>query len=100
MMSHGRGLSMTGNELLDPILLALADEFESHKTNSAGVEVKPLPGEWEVLREFLARQYAEGLMLYNGTGKVSWSVKLTTKGYTTYLPRIQAQRVLGTGKIA
>ena len=86
---------MSDEELLDPILLSLADEFEAHKPNSGGVIVQPVNGEWEALREFLARQYAEGLMLHSGTGKPSWSVKLTAKGYTKYLPLINAKRKLG-----
>ena len=88
------------NDLLDSMLLSLADEFEAHKPNSAGIAVEPLPGEWEALREFLAHQFAEGLMLYTGSGKPSWSVKLTPKGYATYMPRIRANRALGTAKTA
>lgn len=89
---------MSDNELLDPILLSLADELEAHKPNSAGIAVEPLPGEWEVLREVLVRQFADGLMLYTGTGKPSWFVKLTPKGYATYLPRIKALRFFNAGK--
>lgn len=87
---------MSENEPLDSMLLPLADAFEAHKPNLAGVEVKPLPGEWEPLREFLAQRFAEGLMVYSGTGKESWCVQLTQKGYTAYLPRIKAKRILGT----
>ena len=91
---------MSDNELLDSILLSLGDEFEAHRPNSAGIAVEPLPGEWEALREFLARQFAAGLMLYSGTGKPSWFVKLTQKGYMTHLPRIDALRALGRSKSA
>lgn len=84
---------MSSNHLLDPILPSLGDYFEAHKPNSAGIEIKPLPGEWEALRELLAHQFADGLMFYAGTGKPSWIVKLTPKGYSTYLPRIKALRV-------
>jgi hypothetical protein len=87
---------MSDNELLDPILPSLADGFEAHKSNFAGIEVKPLPGEWEALRELLAHQFAAGLILYIGTGKPSWIVKLTQPGYTTHWPRIQALRAIGT----
>jgi hypothetical protein len=91
---------MSGNELLDSMLLSLADEFEAHRPNSAGIAVEPLPGEWEALRGFLARQFADGAMLYNGTGKPSWFIKLTQKGYITYRPRIEALRALGRSRSA
>jgi hypothetical protein len=97
MLSVG-GLVMSDNELLDPILRSLADGFEAHKSNFAGIEIRPLPGEWEPLRELLARQFAAGLMLYFGSGTPSWIVKLTQQGYTTHLPRIQALRAIGTAK--
>jgi|HubBroStandDraft_6_1064221.scaffolds.fasta_scaffold626862_2 hypothetical protein len=91
---------MSDNELLDPVLLSLADDFEAHRPNSAGREIKPEPGEWEALRELLARQFADGLMLYSGHGKPSWLVKLTQKGYTAHRPRIEALRALGRSKSA
>lgn len=39
---------MSDKELLDPILLSLADDFEAHRPNSAGREIKPEPGEWKL----------------------------------------------------
>jgi hypothetical protein len=91
---------MSDNELLDSMLLSLADEFEAHKGNSAGREIKPKPGEWEALRALLARQFADGFMLYSGQGSPSWAVKLTQKGYTEHLPRIEALRALGRARTA
>jgi hypothetical protein len=85
---------MSDDRLLDPILRSLADDFEAHKPNSAGIVIEPLAGEWEPLRELLARLFADGLLHYAGTGKPSWFVKLTAKGYTMYLTRIQALRAL------
>jgi hypothetical protein len=83
---------MSDNDLLDPILPSLADDFETHRPNSAGREIKPKPGEWEALRELFAGQFAKGLMLYSGQGKPSWVVKLTPKGYTAHKSRIVALR--------
>jgi len=87
---------MSDKKLLDSILPSLADDFEAHRSNSAGVEIKPEPGEWEALRELFASQFAGGLMLYSGQGKPSWGVKLTPKGYTGQLSRISALRTLTT----
>jgi hypothetical protein len=86
---------MSDNDLLDPILLSLADNFEAGKGRRIVVSASS-PEEWERLREFLAHQLAEGLMLY--TGRESWNCKLTPKGYAKYLPRIRALRVLGPPK--
>jgi hypothetical protein len=91
---------MSDNDLLDPILPSLADDFEAHRPNSAGREIKPKPGEWEALRALFAYQFASGFMLYSGQGNPSWIVKLTQRGYTEHLPRIEALRVLGRPKSA
>jgi hypothetical protein len=73
-------------DLLNPVLLVLADIFESNKGYFA--EVRPSSDEEKVpLREFLAQQVAEGLMERQGD-----SYRLTAKGYTTYLPQIRALR--------
>jgi hypothetical protein len=88
---------MPDNELLDSVLLSLADAFEANKGHA--VLVSPSSQEeWEPLREFLAGQSAEGLMRYGG--KESWSCALTPKGYATYRPRIEALRALGRSKTA
>jgi hypothetical protein len=91
---------MSDNDLLNSILRPLADDFEAHKPNSGGREIKPEAGEWEALRELFARQFAKGLMLYSGQGKPSWFVKLTPKGYVEYESRIEALRALGTSRTA
>jgi hypothetical protein len=91
---------MSDQEILNHILLSLADDFEAHRPNSAGIAIQPLPGEWEALRGFFARQFAEGLMLYTGSGQPSWAVKLTPAGYATYQPKVEAMRALGTSKTA
>jgi hypothetical protein len=73
-------------DLLNPVLLALADIFESNKGYFA--EIKPSSDEERVpLREFLTQQVAEGLM-----ERQADSYRLTPKGYTAYLPRIRALR--------
>jgi hypothetical protein len=87
--------SMPDNKLLDEMLLSLADAYESQKNRIVTVEPRS-PEEWETLRDFLPRQAAGGLIAYIGTGKPSWAVALTTKGYTTYSPRITAKRALGS----
>ncbi len=84
---------MSKKQLLDPVLLSLADQFEANKGRF--VIIKPSSvEEWEPLREFLALQVAEGLMNAFGTD----SFRLTPKGYATYLPRIRALRAFAPAK--
>jgi hypothetical protein len=94
------GAVMSDNDLLDPILPSLADDFEAHRPNSAGREIKPKPEEWEALRVLFARQFTDGFMLHSGQGKASWTVKLTQQGYTEHLPRIEALRAFGGARTA
>ena len=84
---------MSENDILDSILLALADAYETHRNRAVLVEAQT-PGEWEPLRAFLAQQSADGLMTYWGTGKPTWNVAFTDKGYSTYSTRITAKRAL------
>jgi len=84
---------MSDTELLNPILLPLADNFEA-RGNGAYVEPSSLE-EWEPLRAFLARLYAEGLISFQVLGRKMFGCQLTQKGYTTYLPMITALRALG-----
>jgi hypothetical protein len=87
---------MSNNELLDSILIPLAELFEMRQ-RLRKLPVSPSsPEEWEPLRDLLAHQFAEGLMLYSGTR--SWNCELTPKGYATHLPRIRALRVFGGSK--
>jgi hypothetical protein len=73
-------------DLLNPVLLVLADIFESDKGHFA--EIKPSSDEEKVpLREFLTQQVAEGLM-----ERQADYYRLTRRGYTTYLPKIRALR--------
>jgi hypothetical protein len=77
-------------DLLDPVLLALADLFENPKTRARLVEIKPSSeAETLPLRQFLAQQVADGLMDARGE-----SYRLSPKGYTTYLQRIRYLRGL------
>jgi len=77
-------------DLLDSMLLPLAELFEEPKTRARFVEIKPSSEEEKVsLREFLTQQVADGLM-QEGIGGGSYH--LTPKGYKTYLPRIRYLR--------
>jgi hypothetical protein len=59
---------MSDNELLDSMFLSLADAFEANKGHA--VLVRPSSQEeWEPLREFFARQSAEGLMRYSARNR-------------------------------
>ena len=58
------------DELLDSILVPLADLFESRKRRKLPVSPSS-PEEWEPLRNLLAEQFAKGLMIYGGT--TSWN---------------------------
>jgi hypothetical protein len=84
---------MPDNTPLDDMLLPLADAYEVRRNRAVLVEVRSVE-EWEPLREFLAQQFADGLMTYWGTGRPTWNVAFTDKGYSTYLPRIRATRAL------
>jgi hypothetical protein len=86
---QGEGLPFDvepATDLLDPVLLPLADLFESDKGYFAVIQA--LSKDEEVpLREFLAQQVADGLMQ-----EARGAYRLTAKGYTTYLPRIRYLR--------
>lgn len=84
---------MSDNALLDDMLLALADAYETQRNRAVLVEALSAE-EWEALRAFLAQHLAEGLMVYWGTGRPTWNVAFTDKGYSTNSPRIRAKRAL------
>lgn len=78
------------DELLDPILLSLANLYESGAKNRSQTILPSSEKERFPLREFLTEQVAEGLL----ERPSSDNYRLTSKGYTTYLPRIRALRRL------
>lgn len=85
---------MSDNELLDGMLPSLMDAHKTRRNRAIDIVVRS-PEEWEPLRDLFARLSAEGLMTCTGTGRPSWAVALTDKGYTKYLPRITAMKALG-----
>jgi hypothetical protein len=81
---------MTKTEILDSILLCLADAFEAGNRTGRTITHASLE-EYEVLRECIAELVAEcsvidpqGMKIYH----------LTKSGYLKYKPRIDALRVL------
>lgn len=83
----------TKEEILDEILLGLADSFEAGNRHGYGIEQDPLrPEEFEPLRECLADMISEGWL----TQRYSFRIyDLTPAGYRHFKPRIQALRFLG-----
>lgn len=80
------------NEILDAILLSLADEFEAG--NPHGRTIDPsCAEEFEPLRECLADLIAEGFLARRCPFKI---YNLTSAGYLKFKPRIQALRSLGS----
>jgi hypothetical protein len=76
------------NEILDAILLPLADLYESGKPRWQQIDPAS-PEEYEPLRECLAELRAEGsLRMPHANGPF----QLTAEGYQKYLPRIKALR--------
>ena len=81
----------TKDEVLDEILLGLADEFEAG--NPHGRTFGPsFPEKFEPLRECLADMIAEGWLAQRRPVKI---YNLTPAGYRQFKPRIQALRALG-----
>jgi hypothetical protein len=79
------------DEVLDEILLPLADEFEAG--NPRGRTFDPsCPEEFEPLRECVADLLAEQWLAQSGPFKI---YTLTPAGYRNFKPRIQALRTLG-----
>jgi hypothetical protein len=82
--------SISESDILDQMLLPLADIFEAGNTKM--YDVRPsCSEEYEPLRECLAGLIAEGsLSDFDGTK----SYRLTPNGYTKYKDRIRALRTL------
>jgi|HubBroStandDraft_4_1064222.scaffolds.fasta_scaffold2320161_1 hypothetical protein len=81
----------TTSEILNELLLPLADEFEAG--NPHGRTFDPsCPEEFEPLRECLADLIAEGWLAQRGPFKI---YVLTPDGYRNLKPRINALRALG-----
>jgi hypothetical protein len=78
------------NQMLDEILLCLADEFEGGSRAGRTIEPKTAE-EFEPLREMLAIQVAEGWLHYQNFGKLN-VYRLTNAGYAKHKPRIDALR--------
>jgi len=78
------------NQMLDEILLCLADEFEGGSRVGRTIEPKTAE-EFEPLREMLAIQVAEGWLHYQNFGTLN-VYRLTNAGYAKHKPRIDALR--------
>jgi hypothetical protein len=78
------------SEMLDEILLCLADEFEGGSRVGRTIEPKTAE-EFEPLREMLAMQVAEGWLHHQNFGNLN-VYRLTTAGYAKYKPHIDALR--------
>jgi hypothetical protein len=76
-------------DILDQLLLPLADQFEAGNPNHWYSFRADVP-EYEKLRECLAVLIAEGSVLRNFAGRFQF----TKQGYAKYLPRIKALRTL------
>lgn len=81
----------TKDEVLDAILLGLADEFEAGNPHGRTYEPS-CPEEFEPLRECLAEMISEGWLAQRRPFKI---YNLTALGYRSLKPRIQALRTLG-----
>lgn len=81
----------TKDEILDQILLGLADEFEAGKHQGRFINPSS-PEEFEPLRECIAEMEAEGWLTRAYRGVAHY---LTPEGYRHFKPRIQALRALG-----
>lgn len=81
----------TKDEVLDAILLGLADEFEAGNPHGRTYEPSS-PEEFEPLRECLAEMISEGWLARRRPFKI---YNLTPLGYRNLKTRIQALRALG-----
>jgi hypothetical protein len=83
----------TNQDILDSILLGLADEFEAGNGTGRLIEHDTAcPEEFEPLRECLADLISEGWLVQRAPFKV---YALTPEGYRHFKPRIQALRMFG-----
>ena len=76
-------------DILDQLLLPLADQFEAGNPNHSYSFRTDIP-QYEALRECLAVLVAEGSVLRDFAGHFQF----TKEGYTRYLPRVKALRAL------
>lgn len=85
---------MQDGEILDALLLSLADLFESQVSNRCVTFEASSPEEFEPVRECKATLIAEGSVTnYLGSG----GLRFTPTGYTKYKDRVTALRVLRRG---
>jgi hypothetical protein len=83
---------MKESEVLDSILLNLADVFEGGDSHRFATIEPSSVEEYEPLRECIAGMVAEGSLLNYMKG----CYRLTPAGYAKYKPRISALRALGS----
>ena len=77
-------------DILNQVLLPLANQFEAGNPNR-WYSFKPGEiNEYEKLRECMAELVAEGSVIRSDSG----DFRLSQPGYTKYLPRIKALRTL------
>jgi len=81
---------MTKREILDQILLGLADQFEAGKGH-VRTYAPSCAQDYEPLRECVAELVAEGSL---ADFRKTNSYSLTPAGYLKYKPRIDALRVM------
>jgi hypothetical protein len=82
-------------EILDQVLLPLADQFEAGKPNHWCSFEPGEISEYEKLRECLAELVAEGSVIRSHAGQFRFS----QPGYTKYLHRMKALRTLTASKL-
>jgi hypothetical protein len=84
---------MIDNEILDSLLLSLADLFESQSNNRVVTFEHSTPEEFEPVRECKATLIAEASAVnFQGTG----GLRFTPAGYAKYKDRVAALRALRT----
>jgi hypothetical protein len=81
-------------DILDQLLLPLADQFEAGQPNHWYSFKTGVP-EYEKLRECLAVLVAEGSVLRGFAGHFQF----TKSGYSKYLPRVKALRALSAAGV-
>jgi hypothetical protein len=79
-------------EILDQVLLPLADQFEAGNPHHWYGFQPGAVNEYEKLRECMAELAAERSVIRDPSGKL---FQFSQSGYTKYLPRIRALRGLG-----
>jgi hypothetical protein len=84
---------MENEKLLDSILLTLADLYEAGNRYWQPIEPSSVE-EYEPLRQLLAQLRAESLIWTRPPTGNNGPYQLTAKGYSHFLPKINALRAL------